>query len=133
MTETCADWLTAGSMNLLVDYYPEVQFRPYGSGVEYGRLVEWLRRLDLGYICIYAKGHSGYTTWHGSLHTAHRMLARDMPELYRRATREAGTRLILYYSGLLDGIAGLRHPDWRGLRNRWSSVWKGGSGRAAGF
>ncbi len=26
------DWLSRGMMNLLVDYYPEVQFRPYGSG-----------------------------------------------------------------------------------------------------
>ena len=36
-----------------------------------------------------------------------------MPKFFRRVTREAGTRLVLYFSGLVDGIAGERHPDWR--------------------
>ncbi len=36
-----------------------------------------------------------------------------MPRFFREVTREAGMRLVLYYSGLLDGIAGLRYPEWR--------------------
>ena len=40
------------------------------------------------------------------------MLAQDMPKFYRGVTREADTKLVLYYSGLMDGIAGQRHPDW---------------------
>jgi hypothetical protein len=35
-----------------------------------------------------------------------------MPAFFREVTRETGTRLFLYYSGLLDGIAGTRHPEW---------------------
>ncbi len=38
-----------------------------------------------------------------------------MPEAFREYTRKAGVRLFLYYSGILDGIVGLRHPDWRML------------------
>ena len=41
------------------------------------------------------------------------MLAKDMPAFFRDVTRETGTKLILYYSGLLDGTAALRHPEWR--------------------
>jgi hypothetical protein len=41
------------------------------------------------------------------------MLGQDMPKLFGELCREAGTRLVLYYSGLLDGQAGLRHPEWR--------------------
>jgi hypothetical protein len=109
------NWIGNSSMNLLVDYYPEVQFRPYGATCTLENTVPWLKQLDLGYLCMYAKGHSGYTTWSSSLHTAHRMLGQDMVRLFREATRAAGCKLVLYYSGLLDGVAGVRHPDWRML------------------
>lgn len=99
-------------MNLLVDYYTEIPFRPYGSGATRENVVPFLKELDLGYVCIYVKGHGGYTTWRSSLRTEHVMLDKDMPRFFRDATREAGCRLVLYYSGLLDGIAGLRHPEW---------------------
>jgi len=107
------DWIADSRMNLLVDYYTEVSFRPYGSGSTRANTLPWLKKLKLGYICIYAKGHSGYTTWHSSLDTAHAQLAKDMPAFFRKITREADTKLVLYYSGLLDGVAGERHPDWR--------------------
>ncbi len=72
---TQANWLSDHLMNLLVDYYPEVQFRPYGSRATTENVLPVLRELELGYLCIYAKGHSGYTTWPSSLRTAHNMLA----------------------------------------------------------
>lgn len=106
-------WLDDCAMNLLIDYYTEVQFRPYGSGATRKNVVPWLKQLELGYVCIYAKGHSGCTSFKSALHTHHLMLSRDMCEAFRDYTREAGTRLVLYYSGLMDGIAGDRHPDWR--------------------
>ncbi|OPZ28515.1 MAG: Alpha-L-fucosidase [Lentisphaerae bacterium ADurb.BinA184] len=112
MNET-RTWLNDSIMNLLVDYYTEVQFRPYGSGASRRNTVHWLKQLKLGYLCIYAKGHSGYTSWDSSLKTRHNRLGQDMCRLFRDVTREAGCRLVLYYSGLLDGIAGDRHPDWR--------------------
>lgn len=107
------EWLRDASMNLLVDYYPEVQFRPYGSGATRANVLPWLKQLKLGYICVYAKGHGGYTTWPSSLKTQHNMLGQDMPKFFREVTRETGAKLFLYYSGLLDGNAGLRHPEWR--------------------
>lgn len=100
-------------MNLLVDYYTEVQFRPYGSGATRDNVVPFLKDLKLGYLCIYVKGHSGYTSWKSALHTQHTMPGGDMPKAFRAYTREANTRLVLYYSGLVDGIAGERHPEWR--------------------
>ncbi len=105
-------WLSESAFNLLIDYYTEVLSRPYGSGASRKNILPWLKQLDLGYVCIYAKGHSGYTTWRSSLKTEHPMLAQDMPDLFRKLTKEAGCRLVLYYSGLLDGLAGERHPDW---------------------
>jgi hypothetical protein len=106
------EWLSESLFNFLVDYYPEVQFRPYGSGATRENVLPVLKRLRPGYLCIYAKGHSGYTTWPSSLKTQHNMLGQDMPKYFREVTREADTKLVLYYSGLLDGIAGQRHPEW---------------------
>ncbi|MEO6906862.1 MAG: alpha-amylase family protein, partial [Abditibacteriaceae bacterium] len=106
------NWLSDETFNLLIDYYPEVPVRPYGSGATRKNHLELLRPLDLGYVCIYAKGHSGRTTYKSSLDTVHPNLAQDMPAFYREICDELGIKLILYYSGLVDGIAALRHPDW---------------------
>jgi hypothetical protein len=40
------------------------------------------------------------------------MLAKDLPRFFREVTRESGTKLFLYWSGLEDGVAAGRHPDW---------------------
>ena len=113
MTKNASTWLADSAMNLLVDYYTEVQFRPYGSGCTRKNTLPWVKQLKLGYLCVYAKGHSGYTTWDSALKTQHAQLGQDMPQFFRKVTREAGTKLVLYFSGLLDGLAGERHPDWR--------------------
>lgn len=108
-------WFSNSLFNLLVDYYPEVPFRPYGTGATPENVLPVLRDLQLGCIIVYAKGHSGTTTFPSSLKTEHPLLGRDMPEAFRRYTRQAGTRLFFYYSGMLDGAAGERHPEWRML------------------
>jgi hypothetical protein len=109
-------WLSDSLFNLLVDYYTEVPFRPYGSGSTRQNVVPFLRDLKPGYLCIYVKGHGGCTTWPSSLKTQHVMLAQDMPKFFRQVTRETNTKLVLYYSGLLDGLQGERHPEWRMLK-----------------
>jgi len=121
MTDRIPNWLDEQSFNLLIDYYPEIIARPYGSGATRENLLRWLEPLDLGYVCIYAKGHSGRTTYESPLGTVHPMLAHDMPQMFRDVTNELGIKLVLYYSGLVDGIAALRNPDWRMLSYDGSS------------
>ena len=45
-----------------------------------------------------------------------------MPAAFRDYTRQTGTRLFLYYSGMVDGAAGERHPDWRMLNRDGSPM-----------
>jgi hypothetical protein len=111
-TQAAGVWLADSPFNLLVDYYTEVPFRPYGSGATRENVLKVLKELQPGYIIIYAKGHSGRTSFPSSLNTQHEMLGKDMPAFFRQVTRETGTRLFLYYSGMVDGIAGTRHPEW---------------------
>ena len=108
-----ASWLKDSAFNLLVDYFASVPYRPYGTGATYENVVPFLKELQPGYVCVYAKGCPGYTTYPSSLKTQHLMLGRDMPKAFREYTRAANTKLVFYYSGLIDGIAGERHPDWR--------------------
>jgi hypothetical protein len=121
-TKAGHEWFADSPFNLLVDYYPEVPFRPYGSGATPENVLPVLRELQLGCIVIYAKGHSGTTTFPSSLRTEHPMLGRDVPAAFRDYTRQTGTRLFLYYSGMLDGAAGERHPDWRQLHRDGSPM-----------
>jgi len=100
-------------MNMLVDYYELDPYAAYGAGAEMERTVSALREIRPGYIAIYAKGHSGITTWPSSLRTQHGNLAKDMPAFWREATRKAGVDLFFYYSGTIDGLAAERHPEWR--------------------
>ena len=53
------NWMNDALMNLLVDYYPEVQFQTYGSGATRENVLPYLKQLHLGYVCIYAKGPTG--------------------------------------------------------------------------
>lgn len=106
-------WLKNSAFNLLVDYFASVPYRPYGTGATFENVVPFLKELQPGYLCVYAKGGPGYTTYPSSLKTQHVMLGQDMPKAFREYTRAANTKLVLYYSGLIDGIAGERHPDWR--------------------
>lgn len=105
-------WLHDSSFHMLVDYYTEIQFRPYGSGCTFENTTHWIKQLRLGYLCIYAKGHSGYTSFRSKLNTVHQKLDKDMCAFFRKVTRDAGCKFLPYYSGLLDGIAGERNPDW---------------------
>ncbi len=105
-------WFADELFNLLVDYYTEVPCRPYGSGATLDNVLPVLRELQPGFVIIYAKGHSGYTTFPSALRTQHTRLGQDLPSAFRYHALQTGTRLFGYYSGLLDGIAGLRHPDW---------------------
>ena len=66
-------WFADRPFNMLVDYYPEVPFRPYGLGATPENVLPVLRELQLGCIIIYAKGHSGTTTFPSSLKTEHPM------------------------------------------------------------
>ena len=45
-----ATWLADSAMNLLVDYYPEIQFRPYGSGATRRNVVPFLKQLEISFV-----------------------------------------------------------------------------------
>lgn len=106
-------WFADSPFNMLIDYYPEVSPRPYGSGATRENILPVLRDLDLGFVIVYAKGHGGRTTFNSRLDTAHPQLAKEMPVFFRELTRETSTKLFFYYSGLIDGVAAMRNPDWR--------------------
>ena len=115
-------WFGESQFNFLIDYYTEIPFRPYGSGATRANILPVLKKMQPGFVLVYAKGHSGRTTFNSSLKTEHPMLAQDVPAFFREITRETSVKLFLYYSGIIDGVAGLRHPEWRMTRRDGSQA-----------
>ncbi len=106
-------WYDKTYFNLIVDYYTEAPGRPYGTGMTLENLTKSLKMCRPGYVTIMAKGHSGTTAFKSRLGTQHPMLGEDPLAVLRQATRQCGVKMILYYSGLIDGTAAERHPEWR--------------------
>jgi len=111
--ENVQAWFDKTYFNLIVDYYTEVPERPYGTGFTRDNLLASLKLARPGFILYYAKGHSGTTAFKSRLGTEHPKLGDDPLKVLRDATREAGVRFGLYYSGLVDGKAGQKHPEWQ--------------------
>jgi hypothetical protein len=108
-------WFAGSLFNLAVDYWGTdwVQSLDYGSGYTRENILPVLKNLQLGFIMIYGKGESGRTSFRSATHSEHEHLAKDILPFFRELTREAGTKLFLYWSGLEDSVAGESHPDWR--------------------
>ena len=107
------EWYDKTNFNLLVDYYTEIPGRPYGTGITLENLESSLKMCRPGYVIFHAKGHGGTTAFKSRLRTEHPMLGGDPMAVVRQATRECGVKMIMYYSGLMDGKAAERHPEWR--------------------
>jgi len=104
-----------GLFNLAVDYWGTewADTLPYGSGFTRESYLPILKELKPGFIQIYAKGEFGRTSFRSATHSEHPKLAKnDILPFFRELTREAGTKLFLYWSGLEDNVAGGRHPEW---------------------
>jgi len=116
--ETVTQWYDKTYFNLLVDYFlygkeENSEELRWGAGLTLENLTRSLNTCRPGYMIIHAKGHQGYTAFTSSLHTERPNLADDPLAVVRQATRQCDVKLILYYSGLHDGTAAERHPEWR--------------------
>ena len=109
-------WFDKTYFNMIVDYYSAVLEWPYGSGITRDNVLRSLKAARPGFILYHCKGHNGITAFKSRLGTEHPKLGGDPLKVLREATREAGVRLCLYYSGLVDGTAAERHPEWQAYR-----------------
>ena len=118
---TVKEWFDKTYFNLLVDYYTEIPGRPYGTGMTLENLTKSLRMCRPGYVMFYAKGHSGTTAFKSRLGTEHPMLGDDPLAVLRQATRQCGVKLVLYYSGLIDGSGRRAASRMAARRPRWQT------------
>ena len=58
------------------------------------------------------KGHEGYTSYPTKVGTASPGIVRDALRIHREVTQELGIPLVMHYSGIWDGAAMVRHPEW---------------------
>ena len=111
--ENVKAWFDQTYFNMVVDYYTEAPERPYGTGFTRDNLLPSLKAARPGFILYYGKGHSGTTAFKSRLGTEHPKVGNDPLKVLREVTREAGVKFCIYYSGLVDGKAGQKHPEWQ--------------------
>ena len=73
-----------------------------------------LRELMPDWVQVDGKGHRGYTCWFSKVPDASVAphLHHDAVAAWREATRRLGVQLVVHYSGILDLMAGKKHPEW---------------------
>ena len=105
------DWYSSTFFNWHVDYH----VRPHsttGAGMTADRLRSILERVRPDMVQVDAKGHPGLASYPTRVGAVSENYARDTLRIYRDVTRELGLPLSLYYSTLVDNLAGERHPEW---------------------
>ncbi|HEX5152394.1 MAG TPA: alpha-amylase family protein [Parafilimonas sp.] len=72
----------------------------------------FLKQVKPDYIQIDCKGHPGYASYPTKMGNAVPKISKDLMRSWRDITRENGVELYAHYSGLMDGAALKKHPDW---------------------
>ena len=85
-----------------------------GAGAVPDQLEKSLRILMPDWLQVDGKGHRGYTSWFSKVPDASVAphLHHDAVAAWREATRRLGIQLVVHYSGILDLMAGKKHPEW---------------------
>lgn len=68
------------------------------------------------YIQVDCKGHPGFSSYPTKVGNPAGSFVGDPLRVWREVTAERGVALFMHYSGVLDGEAVRRHPDWAALR-----------------
>lgn len=119
-------WYKESGFNFLIDYYPDYECIPYGSGVTRKNIETVIAEVRPSAIIVFAKGHSGYTSYKSSLGCAHPRLAKDILKMYREITYKHNVRMFTYISGLLNELAVKHHPEWAAVvENRGEASYQG--------
>ena len=112
--EVARKWFGDSLFHLAVDYWGTewLDTIDYGSGCTRENILPVLQAVKPASLMIYGKGECGRTSFRSATHSEHPKLAKDLLPFFRDLTREAGSKLFMYWSGQEDGFTGRQHPDW---------------------
>jgi len=97
------------------DIHPRDTDMSLGADCSEEMMARLLDRVKPDYVQYDCKGHVGYCGYPTEVGTSSPGIAKDALEIWRKVTAERDVALYIHYSGVLDGVAIEKHPEWAAL------------------
>ena len=94
------------------DLHPNKDDTILGRDITDAMIDRLLTKVQPDYVQYDCKGHPGYTGYPTKVGTPSPGIVKDSLALWRRGTAKHGVALYIHYSGVWDGVAVEKHPDW---------------------
>lgn len=94
------------------DLHPQESDTALGRDLTDAMVAHLLESVRPDFIQYDSKGHPGYLGFPSKTGMAAPGIVRDSLEIWRRVTAAHGVALYNHFSGVLDGLAVTRHPEW---------------------
>jgi hypothetical protein len=94
------------------DLHPTPEDQALGRDVTEGMIEGLLRAVKPDFVQYDSKGHPGYLGFPSKTGMSAPHIVRDSLEIWRRVTSRLGVALYNHFSGVLDGLAVTKHPEW---------------------
>ncbi len=98
-----------------LDLHPNQSDTMLGRDITEETIEAILRRVQPDYVQYDCKGHPGYAGYPTKIGTPSPGIVKDSLEIWRRVTARNGVALYIHYSGVWDGVACERHPEWSAM------------------
>lgn len=98
------------------DLHPNEKDTALGRDVTPEAVGRLLDRVRPDFVQYDAKGHPGWLGWPSEVGPSAPGIVRDSLAVWRAETEKRGIALFIHFSGVWDGEAVRRHPDWARLR-----------------
>lgn len=94
------------------DFHAQAIDQQIGQGLTAEMLDEMVRRIRPDYLQCDTKGHAGYSSYPTAVGNPAASFALDPLKLWQQVSAQHGIPLISHYSGIWDGQALAKHPQW---------------------
>ena len=87
-----------------------------GERLNEGEIQEFLRAVKPDFVQCDVKGHGGYSSYPTKCGYATPEIKKDILRIWRDVTQKENVALYAHYSGILDAVQIINHPEWRVMR-----------------
>lgn len=106
---------TDAIFGLHFDFHASQYDKEIGANISEDNIRMLVSKVRPDFVQYDCKGHGGYTSYPTKVGTPSPGIIKDALPIWRKVTNEFGTKLFIHYSGVLDGVAVEKHPEWARL------------------
>jgi hypothetical protein len=101
-----------GFLGIHFDFHANAQCQQVGRTLTRGMVRQIIELVKPDYIQCDCKGHPGFSSYPTKVGNPAPGFVRDQLRIWREVTEELGVSLVMHYSGVWDGQAVAKHPEW---------------------